>query len=76
MNLNYSETYNKNESNPKLRGETAPLITGTVLKGSFSRKLKMLRADLFATLSVCQSQYFVNSYKQTKCIKAGIEQFV
>ena len=52
------------------------MITGTVVKGSYSRKLKMLRADIFATLSICQSKLFVESHKQTKTIKNGIEQFV
>jgi hypothetical protein len=44
--------YNKKEKNPKQRGEIAPYITGTVLAEGFNRKLRMLRTDLFATLSV------------------------
>lgn len=30
-----------------------PIICGSVVGGGFKRKLKMLRADLFAMLSVC-----------------------
>ena len=41
----------------------APFIGGSVSNGGFSRKLKMLRADIFSTLSICQSPYFVTSTK-------------
>ena len=30
-----------------------PIICGSVVAGGFKRKLQMLRADLFAMLSVC-----------------------
>lgn len=74
--LNHHELYNPKEPNPKLRGDIAPFVTGTVVKGGFSRKLKMVRADLFAALSVCNSDKFVTEQKQTNAIKKGIEQIV
>lgn len=33
--------------------EYTPIICGSVVVGGFKRKLQMLRADLFAMLSVC-----------------------
>lgn len=52
--------------------EVAPLICGTVVNGSFQRKLRMLRADLFCMLSICHSAYFATDFKQIKKIKTGI----
>lgn len=42
-----------------MRGDVAPFITGSVIKGGYKRKLKMMRADLFAALSICNSEKFV-----------------
>jgi len=56
-------------------GETAPLIVGTVVndkKRAFNRKLRMVRADIFAMLSVCQSRSIVQKKMQSKHIKQGI----
>jgi len=52
--------------------EIAPIICGTVVNGGFKRKLRMVRADYFSMLSVCQSVYFVTDLKQSKAIKKGI----
>ena len=49
--------------NPNERDKVAPLICGTVVNGSFTRKLRMLRADLFTLLAVCQTAAFVNDKK-------------
>lgn len=38
----------------KEKDEIAPVIAGTViLNGGFSKKLRMMRADLFTLLSIC-----------------------
>jgi len=49
--------------NVRERDKVAPLICGTVANGSFKRKLRMLRADLFTLLAVSQSMYFINDKK-------------
>ena len=41
LNINFDETE-----------EVAPLICGTVVNGSFTRKLRMIRADLYCLLAV------------------------
>ena len=53
--------------------EIAPVVCGTVINGGFNRKLRMLRADLFTMLSVCQSAEIISHKKQTNAIKKGIE---
>ena len=72
--MNFHEMYNKKEKSPKKRGEIGPLITGSVVKGGFNRKLRMLRADLFATLSICKNGILIKEENDTKAIKRGIEQ--
>jgi hypothetical protein len=59
-----------------MRGEIAPLILGTITKGKWTRKLRMCRADIFATLSICRSSQIVHDMKQYKIIKSGIEALV
>jgi hypothetical protein len=53
----------------------APFIVGTVVSGGYERKLRMLRSDLYALLSVTQSRYFCKSQKNSEVIKNGIIQF-
>lgn len=43
--------------------EIAPVVCGTVVNGGFFRKLRMLRADLFTMLSVCQSGSIISHKK-------------
>ena len=50
--LNISYRYNT---------EIAPLIIGTVVAGGFKRKLRMIRADYYALLSISQSIHTVSS---------------
>lgn len=40
-----------------------------------SKKLKMVRADLFAVLAVCQSASIVTFKKQSNAIKKGINYY-
>ena len=40
--------------------DIAPIICGTVVNGGFKRKLRMLRADMFSMLSVCQSKGIID----------------
>ena len=55
--------------------DTSPVIVGTVVncknKG-FSRKLRMLRADIFTFLSVCSSRKYVSSRKEVSALKNGL----
>ena len=44
------------------KDEIAPIIVGTVVNDNFdgfTRKLRMLRADLFSLLSVCESKEMI-----------------
>lgn len=50
----------------------APLVVGTVVTGGFKRKLKMVRADYFSLLSICQSVHAVDSLMQIKALKRGM----
>ena len=43
----------------------APIIISTNINGGFSRKLRMLRADLFSMLAVTQSSKFMKTRKQS-----------
>lgn len=52
--------------------EIAPVVVGTVVNGGFKRKLRMMRADYFAMLSITHSIHTVNSQTQIKAIKRGI----
>jgi len=52
--------------------DNAPFICGTVVNGGFTRKLRMLRADLYSLLSVCESSFIVSDKKQIKAIKRGV----
>lgn len=52
--------------------DIAPIICGTVVNGGFSRKLRMLRADIYSMLTVCHSSYFIQEYKQINKIKGGL----
>lgn len=49
-----------------------PLICGTIVNGSFTRKLRMMRADLFSLLAVSHSAEFISNHKQTTAIKKGV----
>lgn len=51
---------------------TTPVISGTVLNGGFSRKLRMLRQDIYALLCVANSQDLVADRRQQKAIKEGL----
>ena len=65
LNLNFDELEDAN-----------PIICGTVVNGGLSRKLKMIRADLFSMLSVCNSYHLVTNKKQSNAIKKGAVQFL
>ena len=66
-----------------------PLIFGTVVKPSdkmqidlkqdnnlsFDRKLRMVRADLFALLSCCTNKELINDAKDTIAIKKALYNF-
>lgn len=54
----------------------APLICGTIVNGQFHRKLRMLRADLFSMLSVCQSMNISNSFKAARSIRNGLIEMI
>lgn len=58
------------------RDDVAPFICGTVVEGGFTRKLKMLRCDMFMMLSACQSSIFVHKLKQSRAIKRGIIEMI
>lgn len=58
-----------------------PLISGTVVNRGpgyhlFERKLKMLRVQLFALLSIIQCKNLVNEDSQIGSIKRGITKFL
>lgn len=57
---------------PQDEQDIAPFICGTVVNGGFSRKLRMLRADIYCMLSVSQCSYFVHDFKQIGRLKAGL----
>ena len=57
---------------PQDEQDIAPFICGTVVNGGYSRKLRMLRADIFTMLSICHSSYLVTDLKQISKIKNGI----
>lgn len=50
----------------------APIIIGSVVNGGFSRKLRMLRADLFSLLSITQSNKFLKERRHSTRIKSNI----
>ena len=55
--------------------EVAPIIVGTIVNDKvqgFKRKLRMLRADMFAALSVVESADIVKNEGQSTAIKKGI----
>ena len=52
--------------------DIAPIICGTVVNGQFERKLRMLRADIFCMLSVCNSIQFVKGMKVHRHIREGL----
>lgn len=41
LNINYNDN------------DVAPFVCGSIVNGGFSRKLKMLRGDLYSILAVC-----------------------
>lgn len=51
---------------------SAPFILGSVIQGGFSRKLQMLRSEIFSVLSISQCSKFVSNKKEIKIIKNGI----
>ena len=62
MKLNYSDT-----------NKIQPFIVGTVVQDrNYVRKLKMLRAELYAALVVSTSVHFVYKNDQSQKIKNGI----
>lgn len=57
----------------KERTMVAPFILGSVTGGgSYARKNRMLRADLFSLLSISQSAMFLAEKKQSRVIKSGV----
>lgn len=76
LSLNYQEIYNLKEPEHEKRGEIAPIILGTLVKGKWTRKLRMLRADVFSALSICRSSLVVTKMNQFMAIKRGIEALV
>lgn len=57
---------------PQDEQDIAPFICGTVVSGGFTRKLRMLRADLYSILAVCHTSYFATDLKQINKVKNGI----
>ena len=52
--------------------QQTPIICGTIVKGEFTRKLKMLKTNLFGMLACSQYQGFISSQKHRNCVKKGI----
>ena len=53
--------------------QTTPYICGTPVNGTpFQRKLRMLRADFYTILSLCNLKEFINKEQSTEAIKEGI----
>ena len=65
LNLNFEEL-----------SESNPFICGTIVNGSFTRKLKMVRADMYSILSVVNSHHIIKNSKQQIGIKKGVIEFV
>jgi len=49
-----------------------PFICGTIINGGYTRKLKMMRADMFSLSSISQSKEFVKDHSQSRQLKKGI----
>jgi hypothetical protein len=47
---------------PEEIDDYAPMICGSVVNGGFTRKLQMLRCDLFSLISVSQSESMVSAW--------------
>lgn len=60
----------------KERDEIGPIICGTVVAGGYTRKLRMLRCDLFMMLAVCQSSAIVTKFEQARAIRRGILELI
>jgi hypothetical protein len=60
--------------NIKDNRKIAPYILGTVVNGGFKRKLRMLKAEYLALLSVIHSDSYINldQLKDVMSIKKGI----
>ena len=54
------------------REDFTPIICGTVTDGGFTRKLQMMRGDLFSLLCVSQSEAIITQWKQQGAIKKGV----
>ena len=65
MNMKFNDT-----------DKTTPFICGTVVRGGWQRKLRMLRADMFSLLTISKSAGYVTSKRQTRAITRGILGFV
>ncbi len=66
MSQNYAEA-------PCILGSVVHISNNSLLcVPSYSRKLKMLRAELFSLLSCCHSIKIVNSYNKIMQIKRGV----
>ena len=50
----------------------APIIIGSIVNGGFSRKLRMLRADLFTLMSITQSKQFMKQRRNSTGIKTSV----
>ena len=62
---------------PLEKDEIAPIICGSVINnGQWQKKLRMLRADLFSSLCICQSASIYSHVKQSAAIKKGTIEFV
>jgi len=54
----------------------APFIMGTLVGPAYKRKLKMIRSELFAALSISQATAFVAQRQQMDGIKLGVMELV
>ena len=63
MNLTEADLNDPNQS---------PFICGSIVNGGFSRKLKMMRGDMFALMSISQSIDFIKDEHQSREFKKGI----
>lgn len=58
--------------------DTTPVITGSVINNCvpFSKKLKMMRADLFALACISHSDQFITHINQQNALKRGVAQLL
>lgn len=59
--------------NPSDYEKAQPIITGTVVQDrDYGRKLKMIRADIFASMLLCQTESIFSSNQQMHKFKQAV----